>query len=166
MSSKSSTTPSASSAESTTSQTGNSSTGTTARSYNLTEQEQNDLLEISKQIDKNMLRDGNSKYIRLKDGETKVMLFSPSADKYKYEEVTFQSKDPSKPSKLTKRVRFTIQEANSNGVIPPKAQEKEWPASLTAATDVIEWMKRGFVLLDVERHGADLNTKYMIRPHF
>ena len=113
-----------------------------------------------------MLRDGNSKYIRLKDGETKVMLFSPSADKYKYEEVTFQSKDPSKPSKLTKRVRFTIQEVNSNGVIPPEAQEKEWPASLTAATDVIEWMKRGFVLLDVERHGADLNTKYMIRPHF
>jgi hypothetical protein len=140
--------------------------GNTERTYNLTQEEQKSLLEISRQIDQNSLRDGNSKYIRLKDGEVKTILFSPNPDKNKYEEVTFPSKDPSKQNKPTKRVRFTVKEAGENGVVESNAQEKEWPASLTAASDVISWMQRGFMLLDIERHGSELNTKYLIRPHF
>lgn len=123
------------------------------------------LEEMARQLDQTINQKGSDSYLRIKAGETKVLLFSPDPSKYKKEPVIYTDKESGR-SDTVERMKFLVYEADQDGNVSDNAEEEEWTISLTTGRDVLKWMSKGYFLLDIERQGSTKrDTKYFISPH-
>jgi hypothetical protein len=130
----------------------------------LSEDTRHKLEDIVAQLEEKSVNSGDSKFLRILDGEERVILFDP--DKVEHLVITYPAKEGEPESKPTKRIKFLVKEANADGVIPEGTEEIEWTASETAGADALRWILKGFLLLDVARKGSGKrDTKYTISPH-
>jgi Asp-tRNA(Asn)/Glu-tRNA(Gln) amidotransferase B subunit len=86
-----------------------------------------------------------SPYAYLKDGDVVEWHFDPSYiekvhdDRYDNDRIEFKCYDP----KLD--------------------HEFKWPASMGAARQVVALLKKGVYFMHIERHGADIKTRYTVQ---
>jgi hypothetical protein len=106
----------------------------------------------------------NSKFLKLGDGENKILLFNP--ERIEHVVITYPIKEGEPANKPTNRVKFMVKEANEDGRVPDDREEIEWTTSETTGKEVLNWIMKGFFLLDVSREGSGkFDTKYTISPH-
>ena len=80
--------------------------------------------------------------------------------------ITYPNKEGEPTNKPTNRVKFMLKEANEDGRVPDDREEIEWTTSETTGKEVINWIMKGFFLLDVSREGSSkFDTKYTLSPH-
>lgn len=128
----------------------------------LAEDTRHKLEGIVKQLDE---KTTNSKFLKIADGEIVCLLFDPN--KVEHIVVTYPKKEDEKEEpKPVNRFKFWVKQADENGIVPKDSEEIEWTASETTGKAILKWVLKGFVLLDIERHGSGkFDTKYEISPH-
>ena len=97
----------------------------------------------------------NSKFIKFKDGERKLLRFFP--EKTSPVMVTY----PNSPDKPLQRYRFCVYDLTAN---TNSEEEKEWTVGSTVAKQLLRWIGKGYIVLSITRHGIDLKTTYDIEP--
>jgi hypothetical protein len=132
------------------------------------------LAEITTQIENRHQSFRNSRFIKFKDGEHKLL--SLIANKVQPVMVTY----PNAPDKPVQRYKFyvhdltttassglnstTITTTNSNNVPMNEEEEQEWTVNATVARELIRWLSKGYFIMNITRHGTDLKTTYDIEP--
>ena len=108
------------------------------------------LQQLSEEIDQEL--ESKSKFVKLQDGETKVLQFDP-------EQIKIVEKDWQNNGKFTKKVEYTV-------VDPEDAEgnEKILTMSLTSAQMINKRLQKKETLLEVERFGTGTSTKYSFTP--
>jgi hypothetical protein len=127
----------------------------------LAEDTRQKLQDIMDQLEQ---KSSNSKFLKFVDGEEKVLLFDPN--KAEHVVITYPTKEGEPENKPTNRIRFYLKEANMDGTVADDVEEEEWTTSETTGKEVLRWVLKGFLPLDVSRKGSGkFDTKYTISPH-
>lgn len=131
----------------------------------LSEDTRNKLQNIVNQLEE---KSTNSKFLKFVDGEEKVLLFDPN--RVEHVVVKYPTKEGEEESKPTHRIKFFLKEAhgkdNGNSVITDEIDEIEWTTSETTGKEILRWVLKGFLLLDISRKGSGkFDTKYTVAPH-
>jgi hypothetical protein len=140
----------------------------------LSEEVKYKLAEITTQIENRHQSFRNSRFIKFKDGEHKLL--SLIADKVQVVTVTY----PNAPDKPVQRYRFyvydltttassglnstTITTTTDNNTPMNEQEEQEWTVNATVARELIRWLSKGYFIMSITRHGTDLKTTYDIEP--
>jgi hypothetical protein len=140
----------------------------------LSEEVKYKLAEITTQIENRHQSFRNSRFIKFKDGEHKLL--SLIANKVQPVTVTY----PNAPDKPVQRYKFyvhdltttassglnstTITTTNNNNVPMNEEDEQEWTVNATVARELIRWLSKGYCIMNITRHGTDLKTTYDIEP--
>ncbi len=95
-------------------------------------------LEIEKQ----------SEFLKLKDGEVRVLQFDPKQIKLV---------DSDFNGNVTKRVEYKVIDPDK-----PAIGEKRFQMALNNARQINKYLERGRKLLEIERMGSDIKTRYNI----
>jgi hypothetical protein len=91
----------------------------------------------------------DSKYIKFEDGETKTL---------KFETTTKPEREESK--KYAGKINWKF------SVIEPSVSlgKKDWSTSAKVARAIVEELRKGYTVLDIERFGSGTDTRYKITP--
>jgi hypothetical protein len=128
----------------------------------LAEDTRHKLEGIVKQLDE---KTTNSKFLKIADGEEVCLLFD--GEKVEHIVVTYPKKDEEEAEpKPVNRIKFILKQANGDGTVLADREEIEWTTSETTGKEILRWVLKGFLLLDVARRGSGkFDTKYTITPH-
>jgi hypothetical protein len=147
----------------------------TNKRQTLSEEVKCKLAEITTQIENRHQSFRNSRFIKFKDGEHKLL--SLIANKVQIVTVTY----PNAPDKPVQRYKFyvhdltttasssglnstTITTTTNNNNVPLNEEEQEWTVNATVARELIRWLSKGYFIMNITRHGTDLKTTYDIEP--
>ena len=90
----------------------------------------------------------NTKFIKFKDGDHKLLQFIP--DKTTEELITYESQ----PDKRINRYKFYVHYLGSSD---SAGELLEWTASETIARE-FKWIEKGYCAMHITRKGSDLKT--------
>jgi hypothetical protein len=133
------------------------------------------LAEITTQIESRHQSFRNSRFIKFKDGEHKLL--SLIANKVQSVTVTY----PNAPDRPVQRYKFYVYDltttassglnsttitttTDNNNVSMNEEEEQEWTVNATVARELIRWLSKGYFIMNITRHGTDLKTTYDIEP--
>jgi hypothetical protein len=120
------------------------------------------LAEITTQIENRHQSFRNSRFVKFKDGEHKLL--SLIANKVQAVTVTY----PNAPDKPVQRYKFYAHDltttTDNNNVPMNEQEEQEWTVNATVARGLIRWLSKGYCIMNITRHGTDLKTTYDIEP--
>jgi hypothetical protein len=73
---------------------------------------------------------------------------------------------PSKLDEQVKRFKFMVfEQVNENGTLRDATSEpKDWTVSSSVAKDLIKWINKNYLFLEVKRDGVGLSSSYDISP--
>jgi hypothetical protein len=86
-----------------------------------------------------------SEYVKLDDGETRILRFNP--EKIKHVEGQYGT-----------RIQYTVIDPN----YPDK--EKKFEQGKTTSKEIDKYLKQGHLVLKVQRIGGGKDTKYIVQP--
>ena len=138
----------------------------TGKRQTLSEEVKWKLAEITTQIENRHQSFRNSRFIKFKDGEHKLL--SLIADKVQPVIVTY----PNAPEKPVHRYKFYVHDLTTESDLNsrtattnvPMNEEQEWTVNATVARELIRWLSKGYFIMNITRHGTDLKTTYDIEP--
>jgi len=109
----------------------------------LSQEEQDNFNEFELQQKK------DSKYIKFEDGETKNLKFDTSKKPEREESTKY-------PGKIN--WRFSVIEPSVS------LDKKDWSTNAKVARSIVEELRKGYTVLDIERFGSGTDTRYKITP--
>jgi hypothetical protein len=91
----------------------------------------------------------DSKYIKFEDGETKTLKFDTTKKPEREESKKYAGKI---------NWKFSVVEPSIS------LDTKDWSTSAKVAGAIVEELRKGYTVLDIERFGSGTDTRYKIRP--